>query len=258
MLNWGVWIQDNWRKLVGGAFLLWQFLRGLLELAEHFDFIHEHARNPGWVGDVIEYLLNPPTWVTVPSIGVGFALLFLDSRKRTGAAPASKKESDEKVKTPPLDKPKTLLEYFKSDFPNCMKTSNQFTISGKNSKSVDVLWHVCRDFSAGTEFVSFYVPRHDDNDAFETCVALSDSPKLAIDHVNKNITMVVKAPGDATHTDGKTLTFSGRVYIYHEDLLTLEQLGSLETLYKNKGLAIQFRGINYAVTRHLQEQASKN
>src|SRR6266705_964588 len=76
------WLRNRWRAIVGGLVLVWQVTEAALQLAEHYDFIQEHVRKPGWIGDVIEYLFHPPAWVTLPSIGLGFALLFLDSKRQ--------------------------------------------------------------------------------------------------------------------------------------------------------------------------------
>jgi hypothetical protein len=53
------------------------------------------------------------------------------------------------------------------------------------------------------------------------------------------------------------LKFTGRIFIYHEDDLSTEQLGSLITLYKSHGLTPDFRGPNYREIKWLQDQAIK-
>ena len=65
--------------------------------------------------------------------------------------------------------------------------------------------------------------------------------------------MTGKDPGDSATLDSKNIHFTRMIYIYHEDYLTLEQLGSLEGLYRAKNLSVQFRGRDYPVIRQLQE-----
>ena len=48
-------------------------------------------------------------------------------------------------------------------------------------------------------------------------------------------------PTDSAQTSSDDLTFSGRVYIYHEDDLSLQQLAALERLYNSKGLSVSFK-----------------
>lgn len=74
-----------WRKLVGVGLLLpsgWQFCRWLLEGAGYVDFFNTHIKEPGWVGAVIEWLVNPPPWTFLPTIILGFALILWDERRR--------------------------------------------------------------------------------------------------------------------------------------------------------------------------------
>lgn len=99
----------------------------------------------------------------------------------------------------------------------------------------------------------FYVP--DRKDAYETCVALADFPDLAISHTKSAVAIQSKAPGDASHIDMSALTFSGRVYLYHLDWMSLTQLGSLEELYRKKNYSIVFRGPNYSADKIAHEKA---
>src|SRR2546426_4118516 len=72
-------------------------------------------------------------------------------------------------------KPPTLHDYFKSDFPNCMKVSNQLSVSSPDGSSqLDIPWHVCLDSNAGTKFVVFYIPHSPQT--YNACVILSDAP----------------------------------------------------------------------------------
>jgi hypothetical protein len=59
-------------------------------------------------------------------------------------------------------------------------------------------------------------------------------------------------PGDATHIEGKNLKYSGILYVYHEDYLSLEKIGELAKLAKDKNLVPQFRGSSYSTARWLQ------
>lgn len=157
-----------------------------------------------------------------------------------------------------IKKPQTLRHYFDTDFPNCLKVSNQCSLaSANNENKIDIPWQVCNDFGAGTKFLSFYIPRFPD--AYGVCVALSDFTKQTMETVNTGLEIQSKSPGDSSHVDMKDLQFSGRVYLYHENLFSLAELGALETIYKNKNLFPQFRGSEYSTSRWFQERmAAKN
>jgi len=75
----------SWRSLTGLVFLLpsaWQSCRHLLDYAGYYDFYVSHAKEPGWVGTVLECLLNPPTWSLVPTIALGLVFIYWDTRNR--------------------------------------------------------------------------------------------------------------------------------------------------------------------------------
>lgn len=75
----------SWRSLTGLLFLLpsaWQSCRHLLDYAGYYDFYVSHAKEPGWVGAVLECLLNPPPWTLLPTIALGLAFIYWDARKR--------------------------------------------------------------------------------------------------------------------------------------------------------------------------------
>jgi hypothetical protein len=50
-------------------------------------------------------------------------------------------------------------------------------------------------------------------------------------------------------TTSKELTFSGRVLIYHEEFLSIPQKADILKAYKEKGLAVTFRGSDYLGTQ---------
>ena len=83
-------------------------------------------------------------------------------------------------------------------------------------------------------------------------MTIADKYKGMLNDLNSNVLIVSKNPGDTAKIFSKDLHFSGRIYIYHEDDLTLQQLGFLEGLYKANNLSIQFRGSDYVVARWLQ------
>jgi hypothetical protein len=79
------WIRRHWLALFGAIpllptlnkWLLWAIGRG-----GDADFIISRIADPGWVRDMISFLLDPPGWATLPLIVAGLALIYLDLRRR--------------------------------------------------------------------------------------------------------------------------------------------------------------------------------
>ena len=75
----------TWRKLVAGILFLpslWQTCRPVLDYAGYYDFYVSHAKEPGWLGTMLDWFLNPPQWALGPSIVVGLLLIYWDLRSR--------------------------------------------------------------------------------------------------------------------------------------------------------------------------------
>jgi len=95
------------------------------------------------------------------------------------------------------------------------------------------------DFSARAAFVGFFIPS--DPDTCEVCAYISD-------HVKWPLEMAAGVPrGGRTgeRTESKDLVFTGRVFLYHESILTLQQRAELDKLYRGKGLEVHFRDHDY-------------
>jgi hypothetical protein len=86
----------HWRKILGGAVLIWTVIREIIKFAGDVDFVITRSQDPGWVAVVINALLDPPGWLTIPLILVGLLLIYWDSR-RTGSRPR-------RAKSPQVDK----------------------------------------------------------------------------------------------------------------------------------------------------------
>jgi hypothetical protein len=158
----------------------------------------------------------------------------------------------------PPEAPLTLESLFRADFPNLMK----FTISAdpvvfENGESVNgVVSQEYADFPARSCFIGYYIPASDLT--FRVCVRLANSSRSLIDELTKRMDVQTF---DASGTSLKDLTFSGRVYIYHQIPLTLKQKSVLVDYYSSQHLAVDFRGIEYlqdvARERKLKAQQGK-
>ena len=86
---------------------------------------------------------------------------------------------------------------------------------------------------------------------------MADSYLEALQHMDSTFMVEGKVLGESGITKSEDLIFSGRIFIYHESDLSLEQIGALAALYKSKGIDVKFRSHEYAVARSLTIGAGK-
>jgi len=78
----------------------------------------------------------------------------------------------------------------------------------------------------------------------------TDGVKLALNDMNSRITADQTYQGQRTRLSD--LTFSGRVFIYTDEVLTMDQIVELRKAYKDDGLLLEVRGIDYLVAQIAQ------
>jgi hypothetical protein len=110
--------------------------------------------------------------------------------------------------------------------------------------------------------VGFYVPSTDpfSDTTFRACAALLGAVQPAIDDLPKRIAVRSGYRGEGNTI--QDLTFSGRVFLYHDDFLSITQKADLINGYKAKNYDVQFRGPDYlgdqVIAWHHQQDAKKN
>lgn len=104
----------HWRWIVGVPFWLPIILKGvrsLLGFGGDADFILSHIEDPGWVGKMIEFLFNPPSWVVFPGMVIGACFIWWNVR-RSRALPTKLTVSEQPVlpstSTPNIEEPRRL------------------------------------------------------------------------------------------------------------------------------------------------------
>jgi hypothetical protein len=121
-------------------------------------------------------------------------------------------------------------------------------INGSDGQPIHVNWRVLADFPSKSEFIAFYVPAVKDEVA--TCVSLADSVHPVINSLSQHVEATGGYSGEATTL--RDLTFSGRVFIYHEWPLSNKQKADVVETYSAKGMDVQFRGVDYLSSRVLE------
>jgi hypothetical protein len=146
--------------------------------------------------------------------------------------------------SPPVSKPPALEELFKSDFPNLIKFSGVLTVTNlKSDRELQIPFDVYADFAGKSYFVGFLVPHSDSVHTYEYCESLAWGWKKAFDGIVHDVSFQGGESGQMTSLND--LTFSGRVIIYYDDILTLEQIVALRAVYEKKKLSVLFRGFEY-------------
>jgi len=147
-----------------------------------------------------------------------------------------------------IENPPSMSDVFQNDFSNTMKlTDDAIGIEWKdNGTTTRIKRQLYLDFPAYSKFVGFYIPTSDPLDpsrTFEACLRLvqSDAVQQALDEMPKR-TPIVAGLGQTT-TIGD-LTFSGRVVIYHDDLLSITQQSDIIRAFAAKHYAVGFFGPN--------------
>jgi len=177
-----------------------------------------------------------------------YSLLWIDARAaRTGAS---------NPPAPSTEKPKptrlvTLQELFENDWPDlpAYYTITILGLQGKSGPPVDVNlpWRLNGDFVARSKFLAFLLDsKLSAETAIDLCVFIANNYQVFIDATDNAVDVEGKLPTDSGATHLKEMVFSRRIYVYYLPVLSLEQMGSIEVLYRQKGLSIQFRGSDYA------------
>ena len=168
-------------------------------------------------------------------------------------SPGIKKEAEKTAKegTSPAIKKHlqhiNLLELFKQDFSNSLRVSNEFTLNIGGGATAKIYANEYFNFEGRTKFLSFYVPMS--TQSYEICESLTYGYIEIMKKLEENAAAIGGYVGDSAQTSSQELIFSNRIYIYHENTFTLQQLASLERVYTSKGLSVIFRSTSYMMSR---------
>jgi hypothetical protein len=142
------------------------------------------------------------------------------------------------------------MELFKNDFPHLLKTFKVMTLTSKTGKNITIIPQLYMDFQANSKFLGVYIPTpaytpNVEDETFEICFYILYNYKHLLD-ISKGSEVKMKLVGEESTKD-KDLTFSGRVFIYHDSELTVDKIAELRKLYRKNNLDVQFRGSDYLI-----------
>ncbi|HLJ22226.1 MAG TPA: hypothetical protein VKU84_18605, partial [Stellaceae bacterium] len=176
-----------------------------------------------------------------------------------------KHEADEKTNSPlvaaPTDqsaepKQQGLRDLFGSDFnlPSLDRTLTVTVGEGSDTLTLDVEFRILSSIAANSDFIAVYIPMT--TDPIPVCRYFADACQQIYDELKAPILASARNPGDPNAGKSKNLVFSRRIYLYHENEISLEQMSVLSASYRARELDVQFRGPAYRETRSQQQLAT--
>jgi len=141
----------------------------------------------------------------------------------------------------------TLRELFENDFSDVMKARRDYTFRDKRThKEVIITRQLYLDYGQKVKFVGFFVPSsgRKDRETRDACSFLAGHYEIGFELEQEILGSV--ALGQSTQVLGPTeLAFMGRVYIYHEDLLSVQERAQIEKQFRSHGVSVVLRGPAY-------------
>lgn len=145
--------------------------------------------------------------------------------------------------------PLTFRQIFDTDFSDKYSISSVFTvIAPQDDKRCQLGFRILVDFSAISKYAAFFVPRFPHSHWL--CGQIAENIEKFFVEIENSYLLQMTSPGDTAAMNSKDLKFSGRVYLYHEDDLSLKQLAELEELFQKHERTAQFRGHAYHILHH--------
>src|ERR1700722_2863533 len=146
--------------------------------------------------------------------GINKMITFLKTKGSSEAEPT-------KTVAHPL--PPQIVDLFSKDF-SFMKFGTRVDIENKGVKFTTIDYQIYQDFDSKSEFMSFYIPSIQGNvGTYDVCAYIPNLYQSLLDKYHAMIQGGLKSPGQETQWSNN-LVFTGQIYIYYEDDLTLEQL----------------------------------
>jgi hypothetical protein len=145
----------------------------------------------------------------------------------------------------------SLKDYFDTDFKNTLSVRSYLKMrSDKSSEEIEAVERVHLDFDSNTKYISYYVPQT--TNIFDVCLSLIKDPKRALAS-SESVEVQSGFVGEEKSSSSE-LKFSGRIFIYTENELTIEQIGQLKVVATKLGVSIRIRGPKLVTERSKLER----
>jgi hypothetical protein len=142
----------------------------------------------------------------------------------------------------------TMKDLLSDEFPGVLRHEGARTYNFNDDTSpFTILVVVYQDPRSGGEFLGFYVPGTP-----KTAGIVEDVFRHHIEIMNAvrgTGTVEIRGIGEPTGLNSKDTKFSGRVFVYYENEMTLQELAALDTFARTLGLKPTFRDQTYLMGR---------
>src|SRR6266850_301315 len=198
----------------------------------------DHAKVTGLILSLV-VLLTSGAWLVIRLINLPDQITTVETTQEAAPKP-------QQIEIPRL----TLRQLFNTEFERTTKYGEEREVVFRSGIRVRVQSTIYMDHDAKSSFLGFYIPASPRT--YEVATMLADNYNTTLE-AGKQISVTTTNPGEKIATSSKDLAFTGRMFLYHEDALDLQELATLETLYKSKNLSVQFRGPDYLGTKMISK-----
>jgi hypothetical protein len=143
----------------------------------------------------------------------------------------------------------TLLTLFSErDFPTFFKSRADAVIVKTDGTRLACEIQLYLDFLSKAKFIGVFIPFNRSENIGDNSGTTYFISEYWADHSSEILSLKSTSAGGfvgGEMTKAEDLTFTGRVYIYHENYLTQEQVVALRAIYHSHNMEAQFRGPDY-------------
>jgi hypothetical protein len=144
----------------------------------------------------------------------------------------------------------TIRDFFERDFGTLSVGKALPTRNLATAASFELQGRVHYDYDANAKFVSYFIPRETHPMEIATLALQKHADILT---GVEGVECSSRLPGERV-TSSRELRFTGRVFLYMENGLSEPEIDGLESLGKQLGLAVRYRGPVYAAERTALEK----
>jgi hypothetical protein len=139
--------------------------------------------------------------------------------------------------------PDSLHDLFKLDFDTALKITQTAEIGQGRLWSLSIDAQLYVDPGEKSVFVGYYIPNS--QHLISACEILADKTPTIIADIKKKTKVTGGYVTDKVMTDMDDMVFTGRVYIYHEGEMRLQDMAKLRDEFEIKKLDLILRGPDY-------------
>jgi hypothetical protein len=143
----------------------------------------------------------------------------------------------------------TLSSLMNADFPSLMKLHGKPVLQFADGTSCEIEDVLYVDFRSGSKFIGIYVPSSPKS--LQVLLSTSDIARQLGDELAKDLRVTSKMPGENPQ-DIATLTYTGRVYLYHQDHLTHRNIADIEDAFRKHNMDAVLRGPDFLTTAWIE------